>query len=123
MIGVPASLNCKRGSPFGGVGFQAVYPPGLSIRFVFDDATLLWANHGDARLMTSYRASLEALIRALRFERVLRPPVRLLWLSWICSALYGEGQRELATEQAERVSVKTLSFAPLVRAVTRMLEG
>jgi len=41
---------------------------------------------------------------------------------WICSALYGEGQRELATEQAERVSGKTLSFAPLIRAVTKMLE-
>lgn len=41
---------------------------------------------------------------------------------WICSALFGEGQRELATEQAERVSGKPLSFAPLVRAVTRMLE-
>jgi hypothetical protein len=41
---------------------------------------------------------------------------------WICSALFGEGQRELATEQAQRVSGKTLSFAPLVRAVTRMLE-
>jgi hypothetical protein len=41
---------------------------------------------------------------------------------WICSALFGEGQRELATEQAQRVAGKTLSFAPLVRAVTRMLE-
>lgn len=40
---------------------------------------------------------------------------------WICSALFGEGQRELAHEQAERVSGKTLSFAPLVRAVERML--
>ena len=41
---------------------------------------------------------------------------------WICSALFGEGQRELANEQAQRVSAKELSFAPLVRAVTRMLE-
>ena len=41
---------------------------------------------------------------------------------WICSALLGEGQRELADEQAQRVAGKTLSFAPLVRAVTRMLE-
>jgi hypothetical protein len=40
---------------------------------------------------------------------------------WICSALFGEGQRELAHEQAERVSGKALSFAPLVRAVERML--
>lgn len=41
---------------------------------------------------------------------------------WICSALFGEGQRELAGEQALRVAGKGLSFAPLVRAVTRMLE-
>jgi hypothetical protein len=40
---------------------------------------------------------------------------------WICAALFGEGQRELAHEQAERVSGKALSFAPLVRAVERML--
>jgi len=41
---------------------------------------------------------------------------------WVCSALFGEGQREVADEQAHRVAGKTLSFAPLVRAVTRMLE-
>jgi len=40
---------------------------------------------------------------------------------WICSALFGEGQRELAHEQAERVAGKPLSFAPLVRAVESML--
>jgi hypothetical protein len=40
---------------------------------------------------------------------------------WICAALFGEGQRELAHEQAERVAGKPLSFGPLVRAVERML--
>ena len=40
---------------------------------------------------------------------------------WIAAALFGEGQRELAHEQAERVAGKSLSFAPLVRAVERML--
>jgi hypothetical protein len=40
---------------------------------------------------------------------------------WICSALFGEGQRELAHEQAQRVAGKELSFAPLIRAVERML--
>jgi len=40
---------------------------------------------------------------------------------WICSALFGEGQRELAHEQAQRVSGKALSFGPLVRAVEKML--
>jgi len=41
---------------------------------------------------------------------------------WICSALFGEGQRELADEQAQRVAGKKLTFAPLVRAVTRLLQ-
>ncbi len=40
---------------------------------------------------------------------------------WICSALFGEGQRELAHEQAARVAGKGLSFGPLVKAVERML--
>lgn len=40
---------------------------------------------------------------------------------WIASTLFGEGQRELAHEQAQRVAGKQLSFAPLVRAVERML--
>jgi hypothetical protein len=40
---------------------------------------------------------------------------------WICAALFGEGQRELAHEQAERVAGKGLSFGPLVRAVEGML--
>jgi hypothetical protein len=40
---------------------------------------------------------------------------------WICSALFGEGQRELAHEQAKRVAGKQLSFAPLIRAVERMI--
>ncbi len=40
---------------------------------------------------------------------------------WICQALFSQGQRELAHEQAQRVAGKELSFAPLVRAVERML--
>jgi hypothetical protein len=40
---------------------------------------------------------------------------------WICSALFGEGQRELAHEQASRVAGKELGFGPLIRAVERKL--
>lgn len=40
---------------------------------------------------------------------------------WIASALFGEGQRELAHEQAQRVAGKNLSFAPLIRAIERTL--
>lgn len=40
---------------------------------------------------------------------------------WICSALFGEGQRELAHEQAQRVAGKPLSFGPIVRAIEKLL--
>jgi hypothetical protein len=40
---------------------------------------------------------------------------------WMVEQLFGEAQRELAHEQATRVSGKTLSFAPLVRSIERML--
>ena len=40
---------------------------------------------------------------------------------WIAEELFGEAQRELAHEQAARVSGKALSFAPLVRSIERML--
>ena len=40
---------------------------------------------------------------------------------FVVGQLFGEGQRELATELAERVAGRPLSFAPLVRAVERAL--
>jgi len=40
---------------------------------------------------------------------------------WMMQSLFGEAQRELAHEQAERVSGKPLGFAPLVRSIERML--
>jgi hypothetical protein len=40
---------------------------------------------------------------------------------WIVGELFGQGQRELADEQARRVSGKVLGFAPLVRSIERML--
>ena len=40
---------------------------------------------------------------------------------WIAEQLFGEAQRELAHEQAQRVTGKALGFAPLVRSVERML--
>jgi hypothetical protein len=40
---------------------------------------------------------------------------------WVVQSLFGEAQRELAHEQAQRVSGKQLSFAPLVRSIERML--
>jgi hypothetical protein len=40
---------------------------------------------------------------------------------WVVQSLFGEAQRELAHEQAQRVAGKTLGFGPLVRSVERML--
>ncbi|MEP6732054.1 MAG: hypothetical protein ABJE10_15515 [bacterium] len=40
---------------------------------------------------------------------------------WMVESLFEEGQRELAQEQAARVTGKTLSFAPLIRSIERML--
>jgi hypothetical protein len=36
-------------------------------------------------------------------------------------SLFGEAQRELAHEQAQRVSGKSLGFAPLIRSIERMV--
>jgi hypothetical protein len=40
---------------------------------------------------------------------------------WMVQALFSEGQRELAHEQAQRVSGRALSFAPLVREIEQLL--
>jgi hypothetical protein len=40
---------------------------------------------------------------------------------WIVQELFARGQRELAEEQAQRVAKKSLSFAPLVKAIERLL--
>jgi len=40
---------------------------------------------------------------------------------WIVAELFSHGQRELAEEQARRVSGKSLGFAPLVRAIEHLL--
>jgi len=40
---------------------------------------------------------------------------------WICAALFGEGQREMAQEQAERIGGKRMSFGPLVREIEKKM--
>jgi hypothetical protein len=40
---------------------------------------------------------------------------------WMVEQLFGEGQRELAEELAQRVAGTTLSFGPVIRAVERLL--
>jgi hypothetical protein len=40
---------------------------------------------------------------------------------WMLEELFGQGQRELADEQARRVAGKGLSFAPVVAGIERMV--
>jgi hypothetical protein len=40
---------------------------------------------------------------------------------WMVQSLFGEGQREIADEQAKRVADRELSFAPLIREIERLL--
>ncbi len=40
---------------------------------------------------------------------------------WIVQELFSRGQRELAEEQAQRVAKKSLSFAPLIKAIEGLL--
>ena len=62
---------------------QAVYPPGLAIRIVFDDSTLIMANDANRGQIESYIASMRALIGVLGFDRVLLPPMRQSSFAWL----------------------------------------
>lgn len=62
---------------------QAVYPPGLQFRIVFDDSTLIIANRVDRRLIDSYIASIGALIGALGYEGLFLPTLRQSAFSWL----------------------------------------
>ena len=62
---------------------QAVYPPGLQFRIVFDDSTLIIANRVDRRLINSYIASIGTLIHALGYQGLFLPTLRQSAFSWI----------------------------------------
>jgi hypothetical protein len=62
---------------------QKVYPPGLTIQIVFDDTTLVMANHADKSLMRSYMSSIAGLIKALGYESIFHPPFAQSRFSWI----------------------------------------
>jgi hypothetical protein len=62
---------------------QRVYPPGLAIRIVFDDSTLIMANRADPGQIASYIASIRALIGVLGGSRVLLPPMRQSSFAWL----------------------------------------
>ena len=62
---------------------QSVYPPGLAVRIVFDDATLIMANRADRGQLASYMASIRALIGSLDGGRVFLPPSQQSWFAWV----------------------------------------
>ena len=43
--------------------------------------------------------------------------------SWMERELFGEGQRELASELAERVSARPLTFEPVIKAIENGLSA
>jgi len=62
---------------------QAVYSPGLEIRIVFDDSTLIMANRVDQRLMTSYMSSIDQLIGVLGLRSLFLPYMRQSAFAWL----------------------------------------
>jgi nucleoside-diphosphate-sugar epimerase len=61
---------------------QRVYPPGLRLQIVFDNATLARANDADPRRMDAYMSSVADLILALGFDAVLPHPAMQSSFTW-----------------------------------------
>ncbi len=112
----------------GGVGWESL--PDLYVELL-TRATTFRYNRADAFVDVDPRFYAARYLRAWQLQALITETLverydEDWWRNpragpWICSALFGEGQRELAHEQAQRVAGKPLSFAPLVRAVERML--
>lgn len=62
---------------------QKVYPPGLQIQIVFDDATLRMANHTSSRVMKSYMQSIADLIVAMGYQSIFPRPFAQSRFSWL----------------------------------------
>jgi len=62
---------------------QALYPPGLRIKIVFDDSTIRMANRHDAHPMRSYMSSIWQLVRAMRYESFIVGTMRQSSFAWL----------------------------------------
>lgn len=62
---------------------QAVYPPGLKIRIVFDDSTLVMANRADRGLMKTYMRTIDQLIDVLALRPLFLPYMRQSSFAWL----------------------------------------
>jgi hypothetical protein len=90
---------------------QAIYSPGLAIDIVFDDTTLAMANDADKRLMRSYQSSIVSLIRALKYEVILRATMKHSHFAW----LFHFGLYQLARWQVRRWECNPANQAQLER--------
>lgn len=61
----------------------AVYPPGLRIKIIFDDATAAMANRVDPRIMTGYIRSVGRLIRRMGYQSFIVGTMRQSWFAWL----------------------------------------
>jgi hypothetical protein len=62
---------------------QAVYPPGLMIKIVFDDATVRMANRYPKTPMREYMQSVSRLIPAMRYESFIVGTMRQSSFAWL----------------------------------------
>ncbi len=62
---------------------QAVYPPGLRIKIVFDDSTIAMANRPAHGQMQSYMSSIGQLIKAMKYESFLVGTMRQSTFAWL----------------------------------------
>ena len=98
---------------------------------ILSTATLFRYRRADAFVDVDPRFYSARYLRAWQLQSALREVLVSLfdedWYRnpragpWIVRELFGEGQRELASEQAERVGAGPLSFAPLIRSVEQGL--
>ncbi|MGA2033371.1 MAG: L-tyrosine/L-tryptophan isonitrile synthase family protein [Thermoguttaceae bacterium] len=62
---------------------RAIYPPGLRIKIIFDDATILMANRADPGPMDSYISSMRQLIAAMGYQSLIVGVMRQSWFAWL----------------------------------------
>jgi hypothetical protein len=61
----------------------AVYPPGLTIKIIFDDSTIRMANRHPRKPMDEYIASVGKLIRELRYDSFIAGTMRQSSFAWL----------------------------------------
>lgn len=112
----------------GDVGWESL--PDLYVQLL-SDATNFKYSRSDAFADVDPRYYSARYLRAWQLQAVLAETLTQRydddwWRNpragpWMVQALFGEGQRELAHEQAQRISGRELSFALLVREIEQLL--